>query len=613
MKIRKLLPWVLIGLSSALAAWLLSMVGFVQLIHLKAYDLQFLLRGKTKPGNVLLLTVDEKAMNTFPEMLAFWHPYYAEAIRAAAGAGAKVLGLDVAFAIPVGKWEPGHDEAMVAAVSEVAGVMPVVCGYVPSMMAKQQEWPVPINMVASALGLSAYANLTVDRDDFVRSQELIEPPARKEGDVVPRSLPFRVVEKFLGEDARWEPDGRLTLQGREIPLSDSRAMMINYAGPAGTIPRVSLADFIGAARAGRKDQLARWVKGKAVMIGPDSIDDRHATPFYTLLGGAKWNTPGVEIHANTINTVLDRHFLVPVPGWVHAIALTLVGVGTALLIGMLPPGLSGKILAANWVLVAAFSHWIFRMGRILSISEMLLCSLLCIVAMLGYQFSSAEKKGELFRRAVSIFVSKDVAASLEESRKIGLSGVRQEVTILFTDLRGFTKFCESQDPARVVELLNQYLAATVKIIVSHGGKVNKFIGDGILAIFSDADGGQPGDHASRAVRCAHQIVTRPDPLFKTGSGLHTGPVVLGNIGSEDKMEYTVLGDTVNLAARLESMNKEQHTNLLMSEETQKRLAHDVHTVLLGAVAVRGKVEPVKVYTVKGLEPEPTHVETVTAG
>ena len=604
MKIRKFLPWVLAGLGSALAAWLLSLVPFIQLVHLKAYDLHFLLRGKTPSPNVVLITVDDKTLNTFPEMLAFWHPYYAEAIRAAAGAGAKVLGLDVAFTIPVAKWEPGHDQVMVAAVSEVAGVMPVVCGYVPAMTAKQEDWPVPINMVASALGLSAFTNLTVDRDDFVRSQELIEPPALKEGDPVPRSLPFRVVEKFLGEDAKWEPDGTLTLQGRPIPLSDARAMMINYTGPAGTVARVPLADFIAASRAGKKEQLAKWVKGKAVLLGPDSIDDRHATPFFTLLGGAKWNTPGVEIHANTVNTLLQRRYLMPVAPWLRALTLILVGVGTAVLIGALPPAMSGKVLLAIWAVVAAFSHLLFRLGQVLSGSEMLLCSLMCIVVMLGYRFSTAETKGALFRRAVSVFVSKDLAASLDDSKSLVLSGVRQEVTIMFTDLRGFTSFCESHDPAYVVELLNQYLAATVKVIVLHGGQVNKFLGDGILAVFSDNDGGQPGDHASRAVRCAHQIVTRPDAHFKTGSGLHTGPVVLGNIGSEDKMEYTVLGDTVNLAARLESMNKEQKTNLLMSEATHERLAKDIQTVLIGAVPVRGKVEPVRLYTVKGLEPKP---------
>jgi adenylate cyclase len=130
--------------------------------------------------------------------------------------------------------------------------------------------------------------------------------------------------------------------------------------------------------------------------------------------------------------------------------------------------------------------------------------------------------------------------------------------------------------------------------------VNKFIGDGILAVFSDDDeGAQPGDHGLRAVKCAVDMVTAPGQ-FKTGTGLHSGEVVIGNVGSSDKMEFTVLGDTVNLASRLESLNKEHKTKLLMSEETFEILGGAIDTVYLGAVPVRGKTEPMKLYTATSL-------------
>jgi class 3 adenylate cyclase len=134
--------------------------------------------------------------------------------------------------------------------------------------------------------------------------------------------------------------------------------------------------------------------------------------------------------------------------------------------------------------------------------------------------------------------------------------------------------------------------------------VNKFIGDGILAVFSDDDeGSTPGDHATRGVRCAYEMVTAPS-RFSTGSGLHSGTVVVGNIGSKDKMEYTVLGDTVNLASRLESLNKERHTKLLMSGATQELLNGAMETSLLGSFEVRGKSQPVSLYTATSLLPEP---------
>jgi adenylate cyclase len=133
--------------------------------------------------------------------------------------------------------------------------------------------------------------------------------------------------------------------------------------------------------------------------------------------------------------------------------------------------------------------------------------------------------------------------------------------------------------------------------------VNKFIGDGILAVFSDDDeGARPGDHAYRAVVCATEMVTAPSQ-FNTGSGLHSGEVVIGNVGSSDKMEFTVLGDTVNLASRLESLNKEHKTKLLLSEATLETMGGAIDTLYLGEVAVRGKSVPMKLYTVTSLVPE----------
>jgi adenylate cyclase len=148
------------------------------------------------------------------------------------------------------------------------------------------------------------------------------------------------------------------------------------------------------------------------------------------------------------------------------------------------------------------------------------------------------------------------------------------------------------------------MAEMCKIIVKYNGHVNKFIGDGILAVFSDEDDHAiPGDHPIRAVRCATEMVTVPAGSFKTGAGLHTGTVVVGNIGSADKMEYTVLGDTVNLASRLESLNKEHHTKLLMSGATQALLGNKVETTHLAAVPVRGKTVPIHLYTVTSLVEE----------
>ena len=196
--------------------------------------------------------------------------------------------------------------------------------------------------------------------------------------------------------------------------------------------------------------------------------------------------------------------------------------------------------------------------------RLLLVFVWALIGGVVYRFATAEKKSSFFKSAVALFVGKQVAHSLDQNQKIGLTGKREMVTIMFSDIRGFTAFCESKDPAEVVEFyLSTYMATMCAIIVRHGGHVDNFIGDGILAVFSDDDeGSRPGDHGRRAVACAMEMVTAPSE-FKTGTGLHSGEVVIGNVGSSDKMEFTVLGDTVNLASRLESLNKEHKTKLLL--------------------------------------------------
>jgi adenylate cyclase len=264
-----------------------------------------------------------------------------------------------------------------------------------------------------------------------------------------------------------------------------------------------------------------------------------------------------------------------------------------------------KLIEIIGILVA--THLMFEGDVLLSTSEILLGTFICLVASVVYRFSTEENRGDLFHKAVSLFVGKQLASSLEENEAIGLSGKKMEVTILFTDIRGFTAFtervCEEQGPEVVVQLLNEYMAMMVGIIVAYHGHVNKFIGDGILALFSDDDEqAEPGDHALRAVRCATRMVTARSQ-FETGSGIHTGQAVVGNVGSVDKMEYTVLGDTVNLASRLESLNKEHHTKLLMTSITQAKLGDKVETTCLGQVPVRGKALPIDLYTVKSLVPK----------
>jgi adenylate cyclase len=597
-----------LAVGSALGASLVGGVRFFQILNLKAYDAHFVVRDffgqPPSISNIVLLLADQKTLDSpsFSELRDFWHKHYATVIRAAGQAGAKVIGLDLAFGAPVEKYEPDYDRLLGEAVS--TSPVPVVCAYATEINTNPEAQRIPINMLSAALGLAGFANLTVDSDDFVRRQELTEAPSRNATDPPPaHSLALRVAEKFAGSDAEWQ-NGQLVFQGHTIPIAPDRSIAINYAGPAGTFPSVSLVDFENAAKAGNMDQLRKWVNGKIVLLGSAELNDRRDTPFVTLFSGTKWLTPGVEIHANTVRTLLTRSYLVPAPQWGVGLALLLATTLAVLAVTSFVPRWAVSLVLLEVAAIFITTHILFERGLVLSTSEVLLATSLGLVAALVYRWATEETRGDLFHRAIALFVGKQTASSLEESDAIRLSGKRLEVTILFTDIRGFTAFTEQaseeQGPEVVVQLLNEYMATMVGIIVMYRGHVNKFIGDGILAVFSDDDEGvQPGDHALRAVRCATRMVTARSQ-FETGAGIHTGLVVVGNVGSADKMEFTVLGDAVNLASRLESLNKEHHTKLLMSGTTQERLGSLVETSHLGQAPVRGKALPIDLYTVTSL-------------
>jgi len=589
-----------IACASVACTWLASQTAFFHLLHLKARDLHFMVRGERPTPDIVLVTIDQKSLDTYREPLLFWHAYYADAIRGAAEGGAKVLGLDVTFAIPVTEWAPDLDQKLVEAVIQNSTRMPVICTYVQGTLNLQQERPVPLNMLAGSMGLAALANLGVDRDDFVREMELVEPPAGA-SDIPMRGMAMRIAESFLNAQTRVR-DGRVFLGDQLVPTREPRVMTINFAGPAGTFPRIPLADFVEAYRAGHVDQLRKWVGGKAVLLGMDNIDDRHATPYYRLSLGRRATTSGVEIQASALDTLIHRKFLLDVPLWARLGALSLTACLTAISVGWL----TGRRLAGALALGALATVGVVQLllinGWMLSDSEMFVASFFSLGPALVYRSLSAERRGTLFQRAVAVFVGGTVARALDETETIARSGKRQDATILFSDIRGFTAFCESKDPAVVVDLLNRYMETMVAVIVKHRGHVDKFIGDGIMAVFSDDDGGAtPGDHPERAVRSAFEMVRQPCE-FRTGTGIHSGEVVVGVVGSSDKMEYTALGNTVNLASRLESLNKEHKTQLLMSEETRKLLPPDLEVHCLGEVPVRGKTVPMKIYTLQQLRP-----------
>lgn len=596
---------VLLGVVCVLLTLVLDRTDLFHKIHLKARDLNYFprmigLSDAPRPDKIELIVIDQKSLDdpALAKPLMFWHQFYGEVVRAAADGGAKVLVLDVTFTLPVSEWVPGYDEAVASAVIETAPRMPVIVAYAPGTLENQARMAIPVNMFAASFERGGFANLTADIDDFVRKIELMEEP--RAGSPVAKSMSLRAMEAYLGEPAVYQ-DGRISLKGLPVHTVAPRTMLINYQGPPGFFPRVSFSDVIHAYR--RKDAafLQREFAGKVVLVGLDTIDDRHATPFYKFEPGQRANSAGVEIHANAVATMLGGHYLreVPLPARVALLAWisTLCVLAGNYLRGR-------KLLWAGLVVLAVVivvPQILFRSGWMFPLTDLFVCAALTVVTVFVYRSNTAETRGSLFHKAISVFVGGKLAKALEETGKIPVAGSRQNVTILFTDIRGFTAFCESKDPSTVVASLNEYFSRMVPCIVREKGMIDKFIGDGIMAIFADEEDTVAGDHPLRAVRAALAMVTQGGE-FKTGAGIHTGIAVIGTIGSAEKMEYTALGDTVNLASRLESLNKEYKTRMLISEATYEVVKDRIPMVCLGQVQVRGKAVPMNIYTASELQP-----------
>lgn len=564
----------LVTLAAVLAAWAPREHGLFHVLHLRVFDLHTLFAPTRVPPDVLLLLVDRKTIEQYPEPLLFWHRYYAEAIRTAAAHGAKVFGLDVALAIPVEQWAPGLDQELAAALLENSPRMPVVCASAGPLTGRQREWPVPFNMACAALGGMGYVNLRADADDFIRSIEV------RSADGGMPSFPLLIAERFKGASIK----------------TPGRVVRIRHAGPAGTVRRVSLADFLQAAGQGDTERLLSWVRNKAVILGPDLITDRHATPHYAFRPGTPANTSGAEIQASAVDTLLSGRYLLDVAEPWSLTALTSVAALTAVAATLW----SGwpMLLATGGVglAAAAMSHALFLWGRVLPTFEILFAWLLSLLLTLGLNYATASRRGRLLHGAMSLFVGRGVADTLAEEGAAPGPGKREVLTILFSDIRGFTAYCESHSPLEVVAGLNRYFGVMTGLVVKHGGQVNKFVGDGMLAIFSSSDG-QDEDHALRAVRCAREMILQ-DSEFVTGAGVHTGEAVVGVVGSGDKLEYTVLGDAVNLAARLESLNPQLNTRLLISAATAERVGTQFAFRSLGNQPVKGKTADQAVYTIE---------------
>jgi len=401
----------------------------------------------------------------------------------------------------------------------------------------------------------------------------------------------------------------VSLGGIFIPTDPAGRVFINYAGREGTFRYIPAADVL-------KGRLSASIfRNRTVLLGASALQtfDPVVTPFSPRM-------PGVEKNATVVENILHERFIRQVPVSVTLLAVLVTGLVLAFLLpGMRAvPGLTLSLVLV--LLFAVVNQALFTLyGLYLNFIYPFLTMFLTSLLSAGYKYATEERKARELRRMFSSYVSPKIVDELMNNpEKARLGGERREVTILFSDIRGFTSFSEKREPEEVVSMLNEYFKEMTDIIFRWDGTLDKFVGDEIMA-FWGAPVDQP-DHAELAVRCALDMSDRLNalqqrwqeegkPVLDCGIGINTGSVLIGNIGAAGKkMDYTAIGDHVNLGARVEALTRDFNARILITEYTFARIRHLIDAGSLGhidvvegePVKVKGKDIPVRIYSLSSI-------------
>jgi len=478
---------------------------------------------------------------------------------------------------------------------------------------KNHSAQTPLPILARASVRLGHFSMAPDPDGVLRR---LGPFASLEGPggLLPH-LTLQVAATFW--DARVEPvfDPELTrLTGARlvsasgashwVPLQLSEQFtLINHAGPRSVFPTISFADVVDNTFDKEK------VRGKAMLMGVTLIGnfDQRVTPFSGF-------EPGVFTNASFLSNILAGDFLTRPPAMRLLELLFMVAASLFLAVSLPRVGFSWKLgliagVLASWM---AVDQLVFLNGHqaatVIPIAHTLLSSF--GIVFLGYL--SVDREKVQLRGAFQHYLNESVMESmLQNPEKLKLGGEKKEMTVLFSDIRGFTTLSERMTPEALVKFINAYLTPMTRIVFEEGGTLDKYIGDALMA-FWGAPVDQP-DHALRACRASIRFLDALNllkqgwkeeelPDIDIGVGINSGPMIVGNMGSDIRFDYTVMGDSVNLASRLEGTNKEYGTRILISENTYALVQGQVNARRLGAVRVKGKKKPVGIYELRGAMP-----------
>jgi adenylate cyclase len=670
-KPRKILAGLAVGLFAASMVLLLGRADLlVTTAELRAYDWRIRTTAdpRTVHPDIALVEINDASIQVLAEHAGRWpwpRVVLSSVVDFLARGGARVVAIDLAITepdtregFPYGgdRWSGRESDAALAeSLRKSPGVVmladavyrgfagaggPAPAGWAspyrlgPTIEERPRITP-PIPELTQAATALGHNLLTHDHDGPARRM----PPFVRVGEQYLPSLGVAAALLALGiEPHEVELQGTtLRVRDRRIPLvpvdvpdatgqmHERLSLLINYRAPVlvngqRPYPSYEVRDVLLSeeqAAAGVRPMLdPSLFKNKIVFIGltASGLLDVFTTPFGDAV------MPGIQLHATLADSILSDRFITPASRasriWTTIGGAVLVGLASA----MLP--FAGAV-AVSFVGVSAWTWYsveAFRDGLWLNLTLPVSAMALALFAGTAYRYfvEGAEKRAvkKLFGR----YVSKDVYQQLIANPQLAqLGGTRREMTVLFSDIRGFTAITEGGDPEALVSQLNDYFSRMVGIVFRHQGTVDKFVGDMVMALF-----GAPVDdpqHAEHAVAAAVEMVEGLGELNRRwvgegrvpldiGIGVNSGEMIAGNIGSSSIMSYTVIGDNVNLGARLESLNKDYRTRIIISDATRARLTGKYEIRPLGDVVVKGKSRPVAIFEV--VVPSPCTTPTVEA-
>lgn len=573
---------------------------------------------------VVVISIDEETYRRPPFAglpKVAWTPLLGEAVTAALDAGAAVVGQDLILPTSLESLVPGNDRPYLAALARAAAEGRVVLGAV----RHQGERIGPHaahRMLARGEANIRLLNLLTDDDGVIR-----RAPVRfgTSDNSVP-SFAAELASRALGVPVEVR-DKHLILGPNRLPLDQDNALQLDFRANPNAIPVFSLADIVACRGAGRKDYLAEVFEGRVVLIGAMlDLEDRKTTGARYLdrrdgdgfaercVHGVmssiyddavhRQTIPGVMVHARAASDMITGSSLRSLSFFK---AFLLVGgftIAGVLLVLSASSTLAALGFGALMCLVAAGAFLAFLGGLVTPWLSAEAALLLAGGGGYAYRFAVTDREKRHIRKTFARYLSPDVVEELAASgQPPALGGETREVTVWFSDLANFTAMSEGMKPEELVDALNAYLTVVSDAIVSNRGMIDKYIGDAVVGVFG-APMDDP-DHARHAVEAARDCQARLAEFVKerersgkawpsTRLGLNTGPALVGNLGSSRRLDYTVMGDAVNLAARLESLNKRYGTTVLMSGAIVKASgATDVRQI--DRVQVVGRSEPTDIF------------------